>query len=95
MHTKAKFRVVTAQQDVDFRDELELLRKNSTLAQVLAVSRLMRVLSASYLQGLGKLNKTKVELVNALNLFGLDEAVQESSGTLVEWTNWKKFTTYT
>jgi dynein heavy chain len=73
--TKAKFRVVTAQQDVDFREELELLRKEflDSGPGVSSVSLDEGVgLLATFKLRLDKLNRTKIELVNALNLFDLD-----------------------
>ena len=72
--TKAKFRVVTAEQDVVFRDELDLLRKQFLDAGpgVSSVSLTQGVdILAEYNRRLAKLVKQKNELVNAQNLFNL------------------------
>ena len=73
--TKEKFRIVTADQDVAFRDELTNLRKDfldsgpgvSSVTLDDGVELLLE-----YKKRLAKLNKTKAELVNAQNLFNLD-----------------------
>jgi len=72
--TKAKFRIVTAEQDVVFREELDILRKEFLDAGpgVSSISLNQGVdLLAEYNRRLTKLVKQKNELVNAQNLFGL------------------------
>ena len=73
--TKAEFRVVTAQQDVDFREELNALRK-TFLDSGPGVSSVSLddgvILLEDYRRKLTALSKQKNELVNALNLFDLE-----------------------
>ena len=73
--TKDKFRIVTADQDVTFRDELVELRKNflDSGPGVSSVSLDEGVeLMIQYKKQLGTLHSTKLELINAQNLFALD-----------------------
>lgn len=73
--TKDKFRIVTADQDVAFREELTELRKNflDSGPGVSSVSLDEGVeLMAEYQKRLAKLHATKLELINAQNLFALD-----------------------
>ena len=73
--TKQQFRKVTSQQDIDFREVLDTLRKefldsgpgvsSTELDQGVE-------LLAEYKRKLVKLNKVKAELINAQNLFNLD-----------------------
>lgn len=73
--TKTTFREVTVQQDLDFRAELELLRKefldtgpgNSSISLDDGVD-----LLRDFQKRVAKHNKTKAMLVNAQNLFNLD-----------------------
>jgi len=73
--TKNKFRIVTAQQDIDFREELTKLRTQflDCGPGVSSVSLEQGVeLMAEYKTTLARLNKVKAELINAQNLFNLD-----------------------
>jgi len=73
--TKAKFREVTKQQDVNFREELNVLRRefldSGPGISSISLDDGVELLS-DYKRRLNKLHKTKAELVNALNLFSLD-----------------------
>ena len=73
--TKDEFRTVTAQQDIDFREELVKLR-NEFLDSGPGVSSISLEqgveLMQQYKKTLIRLNKVKAELVNAQNLFNLD-----------------------
>ena len=73
--TKAKFREVTKQQDVHFREELNVLRRefldSGPGISSISLDDGVELLS-DYKRRLNKLHKTKAELVNALNLFNLD-----------------------
>ena len=73
--TKAKFREVTAAQDVEFRESLVQLRKDflDSGPGVSSVSLDEGVeLMAKYKTDLAKLQAQKLELINAQNLFALD-----------------------
>jgi dynein heavy chain len=73
--TKEKFRVVTANQDVEFRESLQLLRKEFLDAGpgISSVTLDDGVeLMGQYKRRIAKLNKEKAELINAQNLFNLD-----------------------
>eukprot|EP01040_Poterioochromonas_malhamensis_P005875 gene5875-6317_t len=73
--TKQQFREVTSQQDIEFREMLQHLRKEfldsgpgvSTTGLDEGVE-----LLAEYKRKLNKMNKIKAELINAQNLFNLD-----------------------
>jgi dynein heavy chain, axonemal len=75
VETKQKFRDVTAQQDMEFRDELQVLRKQF-LESGPGISNIDLdqgcELLAEYKVRVSKLNQTKAELINAQNLFNLD-----------------------
>ncbi len=72
--TKQQFRKTTANDDVQFREELDLLRK-SFLDSGPGVSSITLDegvdLLADYKRKLARLNKSKAELINAQNLFNL------------------------
>ena len=73
--TKEKFRVVTANQDVEFRETLQLLRKEFLDAGpgISSVTLDDGVeLMGQYRRRIAKLSKDKAELINAQNLFNLD-----------------------
>ena len=73
--TKAEIRELTRQQDIDFRASLETLRKEflDSGPGVSSVSLDVGVeLLVEYKKRLGKLNKQKLEIINAQNLFDLD-----------------------
>jgi dynein heavy chain len=73
--TKDKFRIVTAEQDIEFRAVLEVLRKEflDSGPGVSSVTLDQGVdLMTEYKRRVGGLNKQKAELINAQCLFNLD-----------------------
>jgi dynein heavy chain len=73
--TKAQFREVTRQQDIDFRELLTTLRKEFLDSGPGVSSTTLDdgvELLADYKRKLVKFNKIKLELINAQNLFNLD-----------------------
>ena len=73
--TKSRFREVTSQQDVDFRELLNNLRKefldSGPGVSSTGLDEGVEML-AEYKKKLARLNKIKAELINAQNLFNLD-----------------------
>lgn len=87
--TKQQFRKVTANQDTEFRENLQTLRKEFLDAGpgVSSVTLDQGVeLLADYKRRLNRLNRVKAELINAQNLFNLDvkpyPLLQQTQGEL-------------